>query len=211
MHLSSGGLLPCLCARRCDLHFCSGSRLARLLTWRCGLRFLGKRRPVRLLTWPRCVLLARSLRLRALRLIRKGDRHWPQQRRRAHPKREKEQFSHVSSLDDCFGLRAVPAADSLLPLSTATKLLVSQRLSLIFASGAAGGRGLSIPWSRPSHHRQSHRVFFGSISGTLLETFPGKPAAMPLVWLSYDAPPFREKPGRQLSSLQVLRPSSGLA
>ena len=69
----------------------------------------------------RLLALSCALRSRSLALIGECERHLPQHRRRAHPKREKGPFLHPLSLDDCFGWRAVLAAYPLLPLRTAPK------------------------------------------------------------------------------------------
>ena len=130
LRLGAGGWFACLRTRGCRLRFCAGGGLHRLgISLRCAL-------------WPGS-LCSRALELRI------GEKHFPQQCRRAHPKREKDPFSHPPSLDECFGQRAVPPADPWLPLSTASQVVVSQGLSL--KSGLHRG-------CKPGFHAQ--RFFF---------------------------------------------------
>jgi hypothetical protein len=120
LRLLEGRWLPCLLglrrARLPCLRLLSRNLFPRLRPWWRRLRLLAGRRLPCLLGLRR-TLLTRTLRARA---FRRGKRQ-PQQRRRAHPKREKGPFSHALSLDDCFGWRAVPAAYPLLPLRTAQR------------------------------------------------------------------------------------------
>ena len=90
----TSGLLRGLLTRGCCLRFLGGSLLRRLRTlWSCWRLLAG--------LFHRLLALRCALRPRSLPLIGTCERQVPQQRRHAHPKREKGPFAHPLSLMDC--------------------------------------------------------------------------------------------------------------